>query len=999
MEPLLKTLAREYSKRYKDLKGLCFLFPNKRCGIYLKKYFAEYDIHTEDLPHFHTISSFTGQLARKSEAPKIEQLFTLYDAYLELLKIDSGEDSIIEFDNFRIWGEIVLSDFNTVDLNLVDVNEIFKNVKDYREITSNFLTEDQKEVMREYFGIEPDEDEGSFWKIFDNPNESSKLKSKFLSLWQILAPLHDLFIEKLSINGFGTTGSIFRTATKTIKERGRSVLPYKKIVVVGFNALTESERIIFKELKNEEGYPGYDEFVDFIWDSYGPILESNDFSASKFVDSNRKHFPQPDWLNQIIQINHDLNSEWKDFPDIKIISAPSNTSQTKVAGEILKDYTDSKGKELVKNADIALILPDESLLSNVLFSVPDDIADINLTMGLSLRHSPVAGFLSLLRRLYVSMREKGDERIFYTKDLKLLFSHPYSYILFKSEAIQNIFDYIDQNHFVAISNRDIKNIIPDSEEFLKFPSKKSSAVEIFLYLETLLKEILNHIVATDETTVNKNDEEYLSIYLEYLKYLKEAVEKFNINGSALSMFSLILKLVANEKIGFEGEPLTGLQIMGTLETRCLDFKHLVVLSMNEGVIPRKAFASTFIPEALRKVYGLPPARYAEEIFGYYFFRLISRADSVTLIYDGRVVSGMRNGESRYLLQLRQYLPKNKIKEENWQYRLQNRQNQTQSIEKNEEIINIINLFSSDKENRKNFSASTLNTYRECEMKFFLQNILNINSDPEKSEYPDAITIGNILHDVMLRLYLPEKDHGKFLKQPKIIDSQTIASLLENKELIRSIVMQSIKNIYYGNKDGSKPDVESGVTFLIAEQIEELVNIILNYDFKLTPFKLYGCEIKQKIKFKLSSGREVNFNFAIDRLDEIEVDGKSQIRIVDYKTGRLKLESKNLEEVFAGGYNNEQIFQLFTYAWLLGKIGFNGWENVITEIYFIPALSKDERQRPRFDKIEVESFREYAHEFNERMESMIEDIFTKKYFECSNKSAVCTYCTFKNICGV
>ena len=452
MEPILKSVAREYTKRYGDLKPVCFLFPNKRCSVFFKKYLSECGVMTEDLPHILTISEFTSQVARKIEASRIEQLFILYKAYIDIIG-DKGEE--IEFEVFRGWGETVLGDFNTVDLYLHDSSEIFKNINDYRSLATDFLTEDQKEVMKEYFGVEDFQDSKRFWKQFDDPASTSELKKKFINLWQILGPLHQKFISVLSSKGLGSSGTIFREAAKKIEERGKEILPYLKIVAVGFNALNEAERIIFRSLQQIGGNPGYDDFADFIWDAAGYFLNSRDFSASRFVLSNKKRFPSPKWWQEI----HASEIE-SDFPDFRIISAPSVTAQAKVAGEILKEYKTKEEKRRVADAEVALVLPDESLLPNLLYSLPETLGDINLTMGYSLKQTSVASFVSLLRRLFMSKREGKSTISFYSKDLKLFFAHPYAYILFQVSEIEKLMGHVLQFHKISVDNKEIENHIP-----------------------------------------------------------------------------------------------------------------------------------------------------------------------------------------------------------------------------------------------------------------------------------------------------------------------------------------------------------------------------------------------------------------------------------------------------------------------------------------------------------------------------------------------------------
>lgn len=990
MEPILKTIAREYLNRYRDIKSFCFLFPNKRCGIFLKKYLAEEGMKGDQMPHILTISEFACQIARKTEASRIEQLFILYKAYNDILERE--DQSQIEFEEFRGWGETLLSDFNTVDLYLDKTDGIFKNIKDYREISSNFLTDDQKEIMKEYFGIEDFGDVSSFWKHFSNKENLSYLKKRFLNLWQILGPLHNTFVSRLSSKGLGSTGSIFREAVEIIKKKEKRKFPYNKIVIVGFNALTGAEREIFKYLKNLKSENDYDSFTDFIWDLSGPILNNHNFNASRFVMHNKKLFPSPEWIQNELE-----KTDNKTYPDFRIISAPTLTSQTKVAGEILKEFETQEGKRRIADTEVALVLPDESLLSNMLYSLPENIGDINLTMGYSLRLSSIASFMNLFRRTYVNMHEMHNDWIFYCKDLKRLLSHPYSTKLFGSEEVEKILEYINTYHKISIKRSEIESLAPNFKELLNLPSKNIKTEEIFFVLDKIYNSLIEKMSEQEINPENSLDIDQIKIYSEYVSGLKESIDYYRIALTPIAVIKLVDKLISNEKIGFEGEPLEGLQIMGTLETRSLDFKNLIILSMNEGIIPRKAFGSTFIPETLRKAYGLPPNRYAEEIFGYYFYRLISRADKVTLIYDGRTISGLRGGISRYILQLLQYVPKEKITKESWQYRLQNEEIKDVSIEKNQEIFKLTECFTCQDSGRKNFSASSLNTYRECQIKFFLENILNINSDPEKSEYIDAITIGNILHNVMMEIYLPTHQK-KLLSNPVIIDKEYIATKLSQPDLINRLIVKNINYYYYGNKKDSNLPVESGVTEIVAQQIATLVMDILKYDIKLTPFKLYGCEISETLRVTLRSGRTVNFKFAIDRLDEIEIDGEKRLRIVDYKTGSKKRYAKNLEEIFEGGYSSEQIFQLFTYAWLLGKIGKEGWEDVMTEIYYVPDLISGKGGLPEIDNKKITTFRPFIEDFSQRIENLIESIFISPVFKETKDPQTCGFCPFKTFCG-
>ena len=992
MTPILSAVAREYSRRYNDLKNICFLFPNKRCGVFFKKYLASEGVISENLPHILTISEFMSQTSRLREASKMDQLFTLFNCYNQILAGKGNqEEDTVDFASFKGWGETVLSDFHIVDMYLANPDEIFKNVKDFRAITSNFLSEDQKDVMREYFGLEEFDKEETFWKQFNDPDKLSPLKSGFLNLWQILSPLHRSFIKSLKEKSTSTSGNIYREAVERVRKKGQAAIPYKKIVAVGFNALNEAERSLFKLLKDQEGYEGFDEYIDFIWDATGPILNDKSFSASRFVNYNKKHFPEPEWWKSSSE-----DSVADNFPEIQIIAAPSLTSQTQVAAKILEGYHKPEDKSLIADARVALVLPDESLLSNMLYSFPDDIGDINLTMGVSLKQTSIASFISTLRRIY-STSNIGKTVTFFTKDLKFLFSHPYISFLVPLKNIENLDSTISEKRKIRISLDEVGEIAPELKILLDFPDKKSDSLEVLKYLKSILSALSESMSNSGSSSDISQDVEQIGIYYQYAEQLENSIKEYGISTDPLTLFHLIDRLISSEKIGFEGEPLSGLQVMGTLETRCLDFDHVIILSMNEGIMPRKANAASFIPDSLRQAYGLPPARYAEEIFAYYFFRLISRPQKVTLIYDGRTISGLRGGESRYLLQLDHFAPSHKLKKEAWQYLLLNPDAKMSSVVKNEEIKEKLKDFCKEGEGSKNLSASSLNSYRECGIKFLLKNVLDIDDTAPNDDFIDAVSTGNIVHEVMMRLYLPEDMQHKFLYDPVIISREFLDQIVENPGMILSLVVESINSQLYFQKEKVSKMPESGVIEILASQLAQLVTEIVKYDRNLAPFKLYGCEITRKLKVKMPSGRTVNFKFAIDRLDEITVDGQQRIRIVDYKTGSRKRSAGDLEEVFLGNYKSEQLFQLFTYAWLLNKLNFKGAEDVVTEIYYVPDLVSGTGGLPEIGGEKVGSYARYREEFEERLVNLVESIFDFPEFTPPLLAEECSYCAYRSLC--
>lgn len=1010
MLPFLQTIAKAYASRYPDLSEVCFLFPNKRSGTFFLKYLKEeFYPHSVIAPEVKTITDLVGDLSERVVASRMDMLFMLYQCYREHLGlplVEEENDEGISFDSFAGWGETVLSDFNEVDLYMVNTDEIFKNVKDYREITSTFLTEEQRKVMEEYFGHTDMGDPRSFWKNFDgDENKLSEVKQKFLHLWRIMSPLYDRFKARLDEEGLTTVGGGYRRAVERLKELGREALPYKKIVAVGFNALSTSEQAIFRELKDCEGYEGYDTFADFFWDATGPVLSGDINSASKFVKSNIKSFPCPEWALPALRL-----SDTDKLPDsLRVAASPSNSAQVKIVGKMLGELSAELSAEAFKNAKVAVVLPDEDLLLPLLYSLPDGMGDVNLTMGYPLRLTSVVPFVALLRKLFYNMRTIGGSVSFYNRDLRLLLAHPFSHVLFSTALVGRMLHYITEHHRVTVSLDELREIAGEKIDLLTGPEKNASPEVALAYLDSILDKVAAGLPAFEKAMVKSRLEiSHIQVYRDALRRLGGILSDYGMKMKPSTVYRLADRLLAGEKVGFEGEPLTGLQVMGTLETRSIDFDHLFILSANERILPMRARTRSFIPDSLRHAYGMPPSNYAEGIFAYYFYRMISRAKDVTMIYDARSGGGTRSGDvSRYVLQLRHLFAKDKLKEEDWKFILTGKEPYNPTVEKTPEIREKLKEFMIPK--GKNLSASALQAYRECQVKFFYKSVIGLSDDPEPSDFIDAITAGDILHEVMQKIYLPDEKSRIILFPPVTITREMIEKLLADRERIERLVRHSVNVRHFRLKDEEIDTPLSGTAEMVAARIVQQVERILRHDRDLTPFNIYGLEMTDNFRVALPNGNEVNFRFAIDRLDEITTDKGKQLRIVDYKTGSIKLTAETFDEIFDGDYRSEQVFQLFTYAWLLGKkrgVPFPT-EDVRLEIYDVPGIEKGEINLPMIGKRDedgeiagkpekVSSYKEYSREFDEGMMGMLEEIFSEEPFRACPEER-CALCSFRTLC--
>lgn len=998
MIPFLKSVAKAYSSRYGDLSEFCFLFPNKRSGTFFLKYLGEQAADDCPIiaPEVRTISDFVADLSGRVVASRLDLIFLLYECYREELGLDDSDDDVA-FDSFRTWGETVLSDFNEVDLYLADPEEVFKNVKDYRDIASNFLTEEQKMVMTEYFGHTDFGDTSKFWKSFDTGSSGklSGVKTKFQYLWRILAPLYRRLSKKLEERGLSTSGGVYRIALEKLREQGREVLPWKHMVMVGFNALSTVESSIFAELRDSEPYEGHESFADFFWDATGPILTGEVNSASKFVVSDIRHFPCPQWALPYLK-----ECDNAKLPEtLRICASPSNSIQVKIAGTMLAELRDRLSGDVFKDAKVAVVLPDENLLLPMLYSLPQGMGDVNLTMGYPFRLTSVVSFVSLLRRLFHNIRRNSGETAFYHRDLRSFLAHPFSHACFSTTAVNRTVGILNRYHKATMTLEELREVSPKMADMLSGMTPGLKGNDVAAYLDSVLALVAESISASGNGMIkSKLEISHIELYRDALRRFSDILDEYKVRMKTSTVFKLVDRILAGEKVGFEGEPLTGLQVMGTLETRSIDFDYIFILSANERVLPLRARTRSFIPDSLRHAFGMPPSNYAEGIFAYYFYRMISRAQEVTLLYDARSSSGMRTGSvSRYLLQLRHLYAKDKIKEIDWKFILSGRQPYDPSVEKVPEIQEkISNYFSGD--NVKNLSATALNTYRECEVRFFYRYVMGLNTDPEPSEFIDSISVGNILHAFMLEIYLPEGKRKHYLPTPELITRRHIEELIGDEAGLWRRMTRIVNKLHY-NRQGEDIDIPlTGASELVATNILRQVVSILNHDLIYTPFLIHGLEIDEKITVELPSGKTANFKFAIDRLDEVVIDGKRVLRIVDYKTGTIKLEAADMDDLFMGDYKGEQIFQLCIYGWLLRKRGYDkGFDTIRLEIYDANDIDSSKPNIPVIAGERYGNYLEIEDEFNDRLCNMLMSLIEKTRFDAPPTDDTCRMCPLKILC--
>lgn len=1032
--PFLKSVAEAYTAVDGDLSDHLFVFPNKRAGKFFLNYLAACSPRRVIAPEVMSVAEFAQTLSGLDEAPQLDLVFRLYRLYSEMKRGcgDGEEGDLVDFDWFVPWAEIMLSDFSEVDQYDVDAKMLFRNVSNIHDLSSNYLTDEQIATIERYFGYSPQQkDVKSFWSTIGGEADQSELKKSFLSLWGRLHDLYEALNTELLKENLATRGGMFRRAVAELDEE-RLRRRWKRVVAVGFNALSTTENEIFETLGKMRDADGR-AYCEFFWDATGPVLSDRSMSPGREMAINMRNFPEPRWAREYMAA-----SDTREMPaSISVMASPSNSAQAKIAGLRVGELLEQTGVEKMEAAEVAVVLPDEGLLLPLLYSLPDGLKDVNLTMGYSMRFTSVASFMHHLREAQSDIRSMRGETGYYHEKISALLSHPLVHVAIGSAKASEINGYINKNHRYVVTMEEIREHSVPLYDLLYtgMAPGSESAQGVIDYLERVLATVDEALKRADDSVVGGDGGEVKSNiersqiqrYRRALTQLRNTVGKFGFEMRARTVFKLVDRLLAMEKVSFKGEPLRGLQIMGMLETRAIDFRHLVVLSLNDSILPQRSRKRTFIPDALRSGYGLPSSLSSEALYSYYFYRMISRASDVTLIYDSREGEGMRSGgKSRFLAQLELLYAKDRIRKVEYGFNLSVEEHKPQPVEKDAEVMRELAKFR-DPESRRNLSASALREYIKCPVRFYYTTVVGIKDDPEPSEYIDVITQGNIFHRTMEHLYVPrEADRNRYLRSRILLDAKFLRGILEGKEggesRIKAEVRRAVNREHFHLPDEKLGRPLDGAAAMVARRIERQVERVVRYDLSQAPRLLIGCEVKGRLSYPVDDGRfSVNMSYAFDRVDEAPgahegLAGGNEVRIIDYKTGSVDLRAADMEAVFGdveewSVYKKcENIFQLFLYAGLLKRRMAEEGEGmpgkVKTSIYDVNAIySGGKESLPEmklggnFAAVTDSADPELADAFEERLDGMLQEIFDPATpFAPARLPEACQYCKLASVCG-
>jgi hypothetical protein len=997
MTPFLRQVAQYYHSKG-NVHNYCFVLPNHRSCKFFER---ELELSSNGpilMPEVKTITDFVTSLSGLVAVSPVDALFELFKCYTA---ISGNED--YSFDQFVYWGNVVLNDFNDVDMYLVDAKEIFTNVREYKEIQANYIGDDLREVMSHYFSLEIDtpvsEEEELMWKKNYSelkPGEELTVRGQYLKLWQIMLELYTSYNEALARRGLSTMGRIYRTAVEALKP-GNSI-GNKRYVFVGFNMLSTSELAIFKRLSNRN-------VAQFFWDAASPAFNDKykDNRGGRLVKFYQREFPEPaDFTAEPIE----------KFPVIEVVGVPSNAGQAKCAFSIIDDLN-KNGEMATDDAaiDTAIVLPDEDLFVPLLNSISPDLKHtINITMGYQLSDSDIASLMRIVAKMHSQARRDGDGTWrFYRDDVKSLLSHPLLKSCYGREALQLIKTITDRNLFMVPEDAAVGLGFEPLFHTLE-PAQGGQAVINFLQrLVDFCNRVEELIAPQEHEEADENDsdgghprgtmllqEAFLNQYVEVLNRLIDAIARHDVPQCETTVFNLLDRLASVFSIPLEGEPLQGLQVMGLLETRCLDFKNIIITSANERVLPRKFRTNTFITNFLRSYYGMSTTAHQEAMWTYYFYRLISRAGKVYMLYDTSAQSMGSSEHSRFIEQLEKVYGC-KMKHVTLSMPVPVSKSINIEIPKNERVLNAVESYRMDGMNAKAFSASSINEYINCPLSFYFHHIEHLRSEGDDADFMDASTFGTIVHETLQELYYPKQD-GKDREGEYKVTLSMIEDF-EKRDLDR--VINGKVNEKYLRSATSTGASLTGEASIVATAIKEFVVAALDYDKKLLQgiatnfFTVLECEREHEGVELTLGGVKFNFRYTADRIDRLPT---GELRMVDYKTGRDKTDFADIDNLFEGENRRKAVLQLMLYCNAYAQE--NNLDGPIMPVIY--SLRDMSQAGVKIKNRQVVDYQDYNKEFCERMGIVMQGFFNpdepfRQAPAGPLSSSPCRYCKFRDFC--
>lgn len=985
MKSFLKYVAEDIIRDYgTDLSRIMVVFPNKRASLFLNEELMKIVQKPFWSPNYMTISDMFLQNTSLQLADPIKLICDLHKSFVKCTGVDET------LDHFYGWGQLLLADFDDLDKNLGDARKIFINIADLHELDDDsYLDEEKRRILKKFFGNFKD-------------TQNTELKRRFMALWNHLYDIYTDFNQRLASQGLAYEGALYRH----VIEADTLNLHYDTYLFVGFNMMQQVETALYRRIKQ-------DATCHFYWDYDKYYVGQNKNEAGVYINQYLKLFgnklSEPSIQNDIY---NNLNSKKK----ITYINAATENIQARYVNDWLMEKVEDDHGNLVPRYQTgrktAIVLADENLLSTVIHSLPTEIdSHVNITLGYPLKQTPFYSLIMQLINLQTIGSVKGSTAFRLHYVVKAL-RHPYAKYI--SSNYQDLLNKIEEQKLYFL-DRDVLCAEEDEGMNMMFADLEASekrCLALIGYLVNILRLIGSHANDGEDSLFQE------SLFRTYtlINRLKCLVESGDLDIDMMTLQRLIQQLFQSTNVPFHGEPVIGVQIMGVLETRNLDFDHILVLSCNEGNLPKGVNDSSFIPYSIRKAHGLTTIDNKVAIFAYYFYRLIQRAQDVTLAYNSSTDEGHTGEMSRFMLQLL-------VESKHVIRRKTIVSGQNVETHKAEVIVKTPKMMEILDEPRL-ITPTFLNTYQRCAKSFYYKYILSIREPEELEDEMDNRMFGNIFHRAAQLFYLKfasssdikvETDGEKSLIKPIVITKGDIQNAIKDESLLYRLVDQAFKEELFKIKDQKKTPQYNGLQLINREVITNYLKQLLYIDMKLAPFTIKGLEIKVEKTFEFStpSGTKIlRLGGFIDRLDEVSASESSdnsilgeRIRVIDYKTGRIPSSlPKEVESLFDPNElekHTDYYLQAMLYSYIVkqSKKLNPANESVSPGLLFIQQSGASGYEPTlKFRKDYISDVSPYKEKFFEGLNHLISDIFDpNSQFAPTEDKKRCELCPYKTLC--
>ena len=977
MRTFLQNVAKDILAKHggENLADIAVVFPNKRASLFLNQALYEEAGHTVWSPSYFTISDLFRNHSSLVVADQIELVFRLYKAYVRL----TGSDEPL--DHFFSWGQLMLSDFDDLDKNLVDADKLFISLEAWQEMRDfSFLSDQQRQSLENFFGkVETD----------------TVLQQRFNDIWKSLGPLYHAFRDDLRRDGLAYEGMLYRD----VAERKVSDFRFKHYVFVGFNLLQKVEHRLFLQLKDAG-------MAEFYWD-YDTYFMSNGHEAGRYIRRYLDRLPNELAAGRASEgIDTDaIYNNLSKKKDITYISAPTEDIQARYVTTWLRGLGD-----VVKTnpRSVAIVLCDERLLQNVVHCLPETVGEVNITTGYPLSATPAATLVGVL----LALRLQGlckDGKTYRLGYVNQVLCHPYAKYI--SNEVPAVYDDLNTHKtFFPTVARLVENRDEAVQRVFTPVSSSLQGRDLIVELLQWLADVLKLAGVGSRTEEDPLMHESIFRMYTIVNRLKEVFAKTQVDCATVLLQRLLSQLVDSTSVPFHGEPSLGIQIMGVLETRNLDFDHVLMLSCNEGNMPKGVNDASFIPHSLRRGYEMTTIENKVAIYSYYFHSLLQRAADVTMTFNNAADDGKQGEMSRFMLQ---FMVESGQAQHIRRLTLQSGQNVSPvmrvPIEKKDAVARRLRDI-------KSLSPSAINRYLRCPLMFYYSTVCQLREADDDDQEIDNVIFGNIFHRTAELVYDHLSDHGK-----RTVTAESIDSLVKENVKIEMFLDQAFsEKLFKVEREGYRPRY-NGLQLLNRNVLLIYVKRLLRIDKANAPFDIIALEkdFYKQFSFEVNGEqRAIRLGGQVDRLDRI---GR-QLRVVDYKTGRpMTSSAPSVDEIFNPAFVDSKhtayYLQSFLYSDIISRSSeaqeaFRlGGDPVAPALLFIrqakdetynPILKvKDEGQEGKRNATysEVNDIARVHDSFAGKLGALIVDIFDEeKPFEPTVHKDRCDNCAFKNICG-